>query len=224
MKCDLHRHFAELAGKLPVEERHSLAFSAESFGAVPELLETDQLVVTKSHRDYAGSRVDRLDFCADKETYQKLGLLILSIVFHPGGARTRLVLTDPRSTVKNLVVEYSGLTRRVSGHLTRPERFLFHTKKIDTHPWVRQSVSDVFGLPTFTLTNLKEFIVTEEDRVGRDTVKGFGNDDASVRLAELLLNIGSVENKTGEVVLEGEGGFRGVGLHSAESAFYLPDR
>jgi hypothetical protein len=224
MKCDLHQHFAELAGKLPVGERQGFAFCAESFGAVPELLETDQLVITKSHHDYGGSRVDRLNFCADKATYQTLGLLILSVVFHPDGSRIRLVLTNPSSAVKNLVVEYSGLTRRVSGHLTRPERFLFHAEKIGTHPWVGQSVSDLFGLPTFTLTNLKEFVVSEEDRAGRDTVKGFGNDDASVRLAELFLNIGSAENKASEVVLEGEGGFRGVGLDSAEAAFYLPDQ
>jgi hypothetical protein len=224
MKCDLHRHFGELAGKLRVGERHTFAFSAESFRAIPELLESDQLVITKSHHDYDGSRVDRLNFCADKATYQNLGLLVLSVVFRPGGSRIRLILTNPSGIVKNLVVEYSGLTRRVSEHLTRPERFLFHPQKIDTHPWAGQSVSDLLGLPRFTLTNLKEFVVTEEDRADRNTVKGFGNDDASVRLAGLLLNIGSAENETSEVVLEGEGGFRGVGLHSAEASFYLPDR
>ena len=63
---------------------------------------------------------------------------------------------------------------------------------------------------------------TDDDWNGRDTVIGFGNDDASVLLAELLLQLGSTENETDEVVLEGEGSFRGVGIHSAEVAFWLP--
>jgi hypothetical protein len=80
----------------------------------------------------------------------------------------------------------------------------------------------LFNLPTFRLTNLKECIVTEDERAQRDTVMGFGNDDASVRLADLLLKLGSPRNETNEVVLEGEGGFRGVGVHSAKASFYLP--
>jgi hypothetical protein len=30
---------------------------------------------------------------------------------------------------------------------------------------------------------MKEFVVSETDWASRDTVKGFGNDDASIRLA-----------------------------------------
>ena len=56
----------------------------------------------------------------------------------------------------------------------------------------------------------------------RDTVIGFGNDKASVRLAELLLNAGLPQSQVVEYQLEDEGGFRGVGIHSAEATFYLP--
>jgi hypothetical protein len=38
----------------------------------------------------------------------------------------------------------------------------------------------------------------------------------------MLLNFGSPENDIKEVVLEGEGGFRGVGIYSSEASFYLP--
>jgi hypothetical protein len=69
---------------------------------------------------------------------------------------------------------------------------------------------------------MRQFVVSEGDWANRDTVMGFGNDDVSVRLADLLLNFGSPQNEINEVVLEGEGGFRGVGVHSAEAAFYLP--
>jgi hypothetical protein len=34
-------------------------------------------------------------------------------------------------------IGWRQLTLRVSGHLTRPERFLFHPEKIDIHPWVQ---------------------------------------------------------------------------------------
>jgi hypothetical protein len=80
----------------------------------------------------------------------------------------------------------------------------------------------LFDLPTFRLTNLKEFVVTDQDWAQRDTVIGFGNDVGSVKLAELLLRLGSPRNETNEVVLEGEGGFRGVGRFSAEGSFHLP--
>jgi hypothetical protein len=102
-----------------------------------------------------------------------------------------------------------------------PLKFVFSPEKVETHPWARQNLNDLFSLPRFTLTNLKEFVVTDEQWAARDTVLGFGNDDASVRLAALLLNFGSPENETSEVALEGEGGFRGVGVRSADGGGFL---
>ncbi len=221
MRCDLHSYFGELATKLPLAGQRGLPFSAETLSELPEHLESDQLVVLKRYHDYEGIRADQLLFCADKATYQRLGLLILSVVFRPEVPRSHLALTSPSSDVKNLIVEYAGSTSRGGGYRTRPDRFLFHMEPVKTHPWTTESL-DLFGLPKFVLTNLKEFVVTDEDRARRDTVKGFGNDDASVKLADLLLRIGSPDNATDEVVLEGEGGFRGVGIHSAEVGFYLP--
>jgi hypothetical protein len=221
MKCDLHYYFGALTKALPNDERQSFTCTSETFAELPNQLETDQLVIRKTHLNYEGGRVDRLQFFASRLTYRELGLLILSVVFHPRGSRVHVMLANSFSHIKNLIIEYRGNTSRVSGHQTVPWKFSFGLERIETHPWTRQDNIDLFGLPQFNVTNLKEFVVTEEQWASRDTVIGFGNDDASVRLAALLLNIGSPGNETNEVVLEGEGGFRGVGLRSAEAAFYL---
>jgi hypothetical protein len=222
MNCDLHRYFGKLANALPIDEKEGFTFDSQTFSESPSLLQTDQLVIRKTYVNHNGSRVDRLQFFASKSIYRELGLLILSVVFHRGGSRACLSLTSPSSVVKNLIVEYGGSTSRVSGHQTSPHSFEYYPEKISRHPWTRQNLQDLFGLPRFTVTNLKDFVITEQDWANRDTVMGFGNDDASVRLAGLLLNIGSPQNETSEVELEGEGGFRGVGVHSAEVSFYLP--
>jgi hypothetical protein len=222
MKCDLHRYFGEMMKSLPVEEKQKLAFSGKNFNDIPQHLETDQLVVMRSHRDYeGGSRVDRLSFFAQKPTYQQLGLLILSVVFRPGGSRVHIELAHASSTMKNLIAEYEGLTKRGFTYRTRPDHFLLLPAKVEMHPWTHQCLGP-FDLPRFKLTNLKDCVVTEEDRANRDTVLGFGSDDASVKLAELLLRFGSPRNETNEIVLEGESGFRGVSRFSAEASFHLP--
>lgn len=222
MQCDLAKHFREMAAVLQVSETEKYRFSSESFANMPGHLETDRLAITKEHKDYNGTfRVDLLRFFAQKTTYRELALLILSVIFRPGGSHVHVTLTSPASTVKNLVIEYEGFTKRGFEYRTHPDHFLFFPGKVNKHPWLHQNV-ELFGLPTFRLTNLKEFVLTEEDWARRDTVQGFGNDDASVRLAELLLRFGSPENEANEVVLEGEGGFRGVGRFSAEAGFYLP--
>ena len=219
--CDLQRHFGDLARTLPSNERQEFTFTPPSFAELPSILETDRIVIRKEHVNYDDFRVDRLQFFASKSTYRELGLLILSVVFRVGGSRVHVALTEPSSTIKNLIIEYSGSTRRISGHETIPLKFTFYPQRIATHPWTGEN-PDVFGFPRFVLTNMKQFVVSEQDWANRDTLMGFGNDDVSIRLADLLLDFGSPENETNEVVLEGEGGFRGVGVHSAEAAFYLP--
>jgi hypothetical protein len=58
--------------------------------------------------------------------------------------------------------------------------------------------------------------------IGQDILRGFGTDAGSVRLAELLLNAGQPSNPEAEYVLEGDGGYRGVGYLSAEASIWLP--
>jgi hypothetical protein len=146
-------------------------------------------------------------------------LLTLGVVFRPGGHRVHVVLNHPGSDIKNLIVSYTGVTARPSGHDTKPDRFSFSPESVRKHPWKGWGIEywPLSSFPTFTLTNMNEFVVSQTDWAARDTVKGFGNDDASIRLAALLLNIGYSDES--EIVLEGEGGNRGVGIHSAEAVF-----
>jgi hypothetical protein len=223
MNCDLHRIFAEMCTSLPEDARaRPFSFSSASFPSCPDRVETDQLIMTKTTCEYgSGYRTDRIIFRARAETFQELGLLILAVVFRPGGHQTQVVLNHPRSSIKNLIVMYSGLTARPSGHKTKPDYFLFSPGKIEKYPWKCWGTQywPLSSLPTFTLTNVKEFAASEADWASRDTVKGFGDDDANVRLADLLLNIG-YSHET-EIVLEGEGGNRGVGINSAEAVFQV---
>lgn len=221
MQCDLHSYFSQFASGLPTDEKHRLPLNADSFSVLPSVLETDQIVVRKAQVDYDGARVDRLQFFASRAVYQEFGLLILSVVFLPGGSRVHLKLTNTASMIKNIIVEYAGVTNHGVAYRTRPHDFLFSAGAVQTYPWANQRI-DIFSLPRFRLTNLKQFVVTEDHWAQRDTIFGFGNDEASVLLAELLLRMGSPLNETNEIALEGEGGFRGVGVHSAEASFYLP--
>ncbi len=220
MTWDLDRRFADVLASLPKDALSTLVFSSSSFASCPERIETDRLVVTKFTHGYgSGYRNDAIKFHATRKTFQELGLLILAVVFHPGGHRTHVLLNHPGSVIKNLVISYSGITARPSGHKTRPEKFSFSPETVERHPWKGWGTEywPLSSFPTFTLTNMSEFVVSEADWATRDTVKGFGNDDASIRLAALLLNISSSDQN--EIILEGEGGNRGVGIHSAEAVF-----
>jgi len=220
LNWELAQTFAEMRASLPRDAQTRIVFSPSSFASCPERIETDRLVLTKCTHDYgSGYRADLIRFHAKRQALQELGLLILAVVFHPGGHRTHMVLSHPRSDVKNLVISYSGLTARSSGHKTKPDQFSFSPERIEKHPWKSWGAQYwlLSSFPSFTLTNLKEFVVSEADWASRDTVKGFGGDDASIRLAALLLNIGYSDQS--EIVLEGEGGNRGVGINSAEAIF-----
>lgn len=218
---DLESCFGELVQALSMNGSKGFTFTANNFPELPNMLEADQIVVKRRHVNYDDFRADQLQFFTSKPMYHKLAFLILSVVFRPGGSRVHVALTNPSSDIKSLIIEYTGSTTRISGHHTVPQKFTFYLHQVSTHPWTGQN-PDLCGFPRFVLTNMKQFVVSEEDWANRDTVMGFGNDDVSVRLADLLLNFGSSQNRTNEILLEGEGGFRGVGVHSAEAAFYLP--
>lgn len=222
MSCDLDRIFGEMRGTLPKDPHSNYVFSKSSFKTWPARLETDQLVLmTSSHEYGTGYRADVVRFYGKREALQNLGLLILAVVFGEGGSRVHVALAHPRSTVKNLVVSYDGVTPRPSGHTSKPQHFSFSPEKVEKYPWKNWGSRywPLSTYPSFTLTNMKEYLPDETAWASRDTVKGFGNDDASILLGSLLLNLGYSEQN--EVVLEGEGGVRGVGINSAEAVFMV---
>jgi len=155
MKCDLHRCFGELAKALPDDEKRSFTCTAQTFSELPGQLETECLVIRKTHLNYEGAQVDRLQFFAPKSTYRELGLLILSVVFQPRGSQVHVVLANPSSDIKNLIIEYRGNTPRVSGHQTVPWKFSFSPERIETHPWTRQNLTDLLDCRDSRLQILK---------------------------------------------------------------------
>ena len=77
-------------------------------------------------------------------------------------------------------------------------------------------------LASFELANSKNLNFTDEDWKERDTVRIHGSDTGLVAFAELLLNFSVSHNEQDEIQLEGESGFRGVGISSAEVQLFLP--
>jgi hypothetical protein len=184
---------------------------------------SDRLIIRKSwHRYNWEYRADALRIQAHRATYRQLGLLILAVLFHEEPVQVRLDLTHPSSEIQHLLVEFAYCQEHYSDYCTRPYLFRYSPQETQRHPWFYTLGGvRVEDLPSFMLTNLAAEY-SEEAWSRRDTVRGFGLDRATVRIAELLLNASRPENDVLEYELEDEGGFRGVGVHSAEVRLFLP--
>ena len=226
MSCDLESLFGKLATKLPtsLEGNEDIILSSQNLPVSPPRLVSDRLYIEKRAHHYEYTyQVDRLNFFAHKPTLTHLGLLLLAVVFHPHPPEVVIELTHSASDVKNIIIgnEYRDLEHLSGGYHTRPYGFVYYPRETHKHPFDK-NIRPV-DLPCFGLTNMKDFVVTEDDYRNRDTVRCFGSDAGDVLFAELLLNAGQPQNLTDEYELEGEGGFRGVGVLSAEVTLYLPE-
>jgi hypothetical protein len=168
-------------------------------------------------------RVDALWFHAQPATYRQLGLLLLAVVFAAAPDRIQLELTHRASDIKHLLIDYPYRGRDPDeGFVTRQYGFSYLPALPAPYRWIDLAQGDPDEFPRFQLTNQAACTVTDAEWQARDTLLGFGFEAASVRLAELFLNIGLPHNPVNEYILEGEGGQRGVGIHSAEVRFFLP--
>lgn len=223
MACDLQRLFGESAAATPTDEEESLVFTAGTLPTAPPRLSTDGLYIKKGAHEYPyGYRADLLHFYARKQTYRLLGLLFLSVVFEPEPKAVTLELTHAASDVRYFQVEnaFAPPEELSAGFYSRPHAFVYWPRDVGKHPF--DCRTDAADLPCFGLTNQEDFLLTEEHWKGRDTVHCFGTDRGNALFAELLLNAGRPESSSDEFELEGEGGFRGVGVQSAEVRLYLP--
>jgi hypothetical protein len=162
-------------------------------------------------------------FQAPKLVYRQLGLLLLAVVFESAPNRIHLELMHPASDITHLLIDYPyrGYDPE-EGYVTRQYGFPYSPAIPEKHPWIHTPHRDPEDLPVFRLTNQEESIITDDQMQGCDTIVGFGLEEGSVRLAELLLNMSLPLNAVNEYVLEREGRYRGVGPHSAEARFFLP--
>jgi hypothetical protein len=223
--CDLESIFSSLAKQLPLntDGNESFTFSFESLPVPPEEVETENLYIKKSQHTYNEScRYDSLHFNAHKETYRFLGLLILSAVFHPQPSNVLVKLNHPESDITNFLIEFPHLelVNLSSGYYTKPFAFEYYPAISWKHPFDKCVKPE--HLPCFSLSYMDAFPITDEEWSKRDTVKMFSNDVGMVSFAELLLNAALPQNEEDEYELEGEGGFRGVGISSAEIRIILP--
>ncbi len=230
-KCDLKNIFGDLSESLPFDPRgEGLTFTSENLPVPPAQIETPNLYLTKSTHIYHPSfRIDSIGFNAHKETYRHLGLLILSALFHPQIPKIFVKLNHAESDISNFVIECyrSELDRLSGGYHKKPFAFQYYPALTSKHPF--DNCIEPQNLPCFALTNLEDFVNSEDDWNNRDTVKIFGSDkggvctdEGMVLFAELLLNIALPQNEQDEYALEGENGFRGVGINSAEVTLLLP--
>jgi hypothetical protein len=226
MVCDLERVFDSLACRVPTDAsgNDSLTFFSATLPIPPTILMTDRLIIGKRRHQYNSYyRADSLVWQAQKPTYRHLGLLILSVVFHEAVDRVQVDLLHPESDIKHLVVEYPYPRELPVGYSTRPYAFEYFPCAAEKHPWYHTTLAEPkHDLPCFFLTNLDDTVVSDEQWEKRDTVRGFGSDEANVRFAELLVNASRPDSEVDEYELEGEGGFRGVGPQSAEVMLFLP--
>jgi hypothetical protein len=226
MTCDLERLFAELGAMLPTDADEELALTSASLPRPPVHLTTDQLYIEKGIHDYNGYfRADIVLFHAHKATYRQLGLLILAVAFHTLPEAVEIQLTHPASAIKRLIVEspFAPPYDICSGYNRRPYVFSYWPAATTRYPWSDDPLTPV-ELPCFYLTEYESVagLTIDEEWANRDTVRGFGTDVGSVRLAELLLNASQPDNPVDEYVFEGDGGIRKVGYLSAEAKLKLP--
>lgn len=230
-KCDLKDVFGSLGEHLPfvADGNESFTFTAETLPVSPSQIETPNLYIKKSEHIYHPSfRIDSIGFNACKETYRYLGLVILSAIFHPQSSEILIKLSHPESDISNLIIRYyrSELGRLSDGYHKKPFAFEYYPKLTWKHPF--DKCIDPRNLPHFVLTNMEDFVDSEDDWKNRDTVrisgseKGISSDEGMVLFAELLLNAALPQNEQDEYELEGEYGFRGVGIGSAEARLILP--
>jgi hypothetical protein len=225
-QCDLETIYSELASQLPTKTdgNECIALWSENLPLLPSQITTNNLYVKKGEHFYNDwFKVDNLHFFAHKETYRYLGLLILSVVFHQRIAEVEIRLNHQQSEIKSLIVENAPLdiNQLPSGYHSQPFAFQYYPNLPARHPFDRCILPA--DLPCFELSNSTNLNFTDEDWKQRDTIRVFGSDAGMVLFAELLLNLSLQHNEQDEFELEGESGFRGVGISSAEVRLFLPN-
>lgn len=224
-QCDLETIYSDLASQVPTrtDGNGDICLSSRNLPLPPSEIATSELYIAKGENCYnIWYKVDSLHFYARKETYRHLGLLILSVLFHTEVSQVNIKLNHPHSHIKNLIIDFDSpdIDNLRLGYNTQPLGFIYYAHLTEKHPFDRCVLPE--DLPCFELSNSKDVYCTDEDWQQRDTVTISGCDTGLAAFAELLLNISVPHSELDEIQLEGESGFRGVGISSAEVRLWLP--
>ncbi len=234
MNSDLEALFEKIASVIPTLDPNNdkFLFSAQTLPVPPTHLTTSKIVIKKTYHDHTIAfendlcstiRQDALWIQASKITCRNLALLILAGLFHPSPTDIQVNLVHSATQIKNLIILTNYINiEKLWNYATQPLAYGYTPSETAKHPWYK-GVKSPDELPVFYLSNSDGRVTyTEKDWRDRDTVIGFGNDRASVKFAELLLNASLPENPVVEYQLEGEEGVRGVGINSTEVQIFLP--
>jgi len=222
--CDLEATFGALASSLPEdseEEPGWLKLSAANLPVPKSELVTTRLCMTWGYHLYNDHPVELISIQVDKATCRHLGLLILSCVFHREPEQVVVHIRHPESKITRLVLKYEWDDEDFSGYVSQPLCFNYYPELPARHPWFGTALKPR-DLPVLRLTNEEEMMFSPEHFAGRNVAVGFGDVKPSCLMADLFLNAGLKANPQLEFQLEGECGFRGVGLESAEIMIWLP--
>jgi len=223
--CDLELTFDVVVDQLPVNENDDeFLFTVGTVPQPPEHLTTDRLVVKKGITDVGGSyRLDFLQLAAEPTTLRQLGVLVLGVLLHPDPSTCDVDLIHPASDVKKLRIRFE--------HPSMDGYFEYWAKPIAVQYWASDPFSllghvhDTYRRPWFRLTSQDEIGGGEEERWWRerDTVVGFGTDEATVAIARFFLDAAIFDWPRGEYQLEGPIGNEVLHPQTANVRVVLPN-
>ena len=234
---DLTELFREHIRRLPTKELDDLdadtpatkaVFSADNLPVPPTRVSTPDLRILRGSHAYPSWRVDELHLYARPDHYQALGLCILATLVMPQPEDVTVELTHPGTEVRKLVIRpfLTSMPRDVTqvggwptGYIARPHAFVYQPERLAYAP-----LSSSFGRclvphPVVHLVSDGSNVNDCDDQ--RDTLIGFGTDEAAAYLAGLLLNVGQPWQPHKEYSLESVAGYGGVGPGSAELRLWI---
>lgn len=213
-----------VAAKLPrIDDDIERTFLPEMFPAMPGLIETDQLVITRGYHDYGAWGIDHPQVSGPKPVYEALGIATAAVLLKPDLDELKIRLTNSNSEIRELRIAFSHSVRPPFGLHRVPVMFDYFQDQVVRHPWLHESVQHPDHYPQFVLTNADDFLANEHEWKNRDVLLGLGSAQGRARMIQLFLDISRQSKDCTEVVLEAEPGFRGVAPASAEIRFWLPE-
>lgn len=228
MTDDLIQFTSAIAAQLPqTEADETFVFREETLSPLPAQLTTSDLVIKKHKHVYNGSYSrDLLNFSASKKAYEALGISIIGILLNQQTDQVDLQLNHPETDISLIRIQSYIIDlaqEYIFGLKLKPFAFAYIPEdSVSAKPWLHEAIPDVNDYPHFELTANDGCPVTPDQWATRDTVNGFGSPQGAARFAQLLLDISRPASATLEIMLEGEGGFRGVAPLSAEVRLWLP--
>lgn len=231
---DLSDVYGELASLLPKREDEEIVLSRDNVPEPPGKVVTTRFWFRRpGFKFYDNYPVPRTDLCIDQEGCALLALLILARVFYPEPEAIDVHLTHHDMQLDLLRLRVSDdwpEYRRI------PESFTYVAESLSSqntdesggshilHPlWTEHAIPPT-ELPMVEITTRDE-LGTADRRPwpdGYDTVVAFGSDRASVRMAELLLDLSLEDHIIDEVQFWSLFYYRSVAVGSAELVIWLP--